>query len=58
MTLKERIKAFATLGKLLRSSYGQQLIEEWAFKAHSLNSWFTIENTINGTPTKCVAILR
>lgn len=49
MELCNRLEAFAKLGDLLKSRYGQQLIEEWAFKAHQKNNWFTPENTINAT---------
>ena len=41
-----RVKAFAELGNLLRSAYGKQLAEEWAYRAHQKNNWFTPENTI------------
>jgi hypothetical protein len=46
MKLSERIAAFAKLGDLLKSRYGQQLIEEWALRAHQKNNWFTPENSI------------
>ncbi len=44
MELNQRISAFSELGNLLKSTYGKQLIEEWAFRAHSKNYWFTPEN--------------
>lgn len=44
MNLLERIEGFTKLGALLRSSYGEQLIEEWSYKAHQKNNWFTPEN--------------
>jgi Acyl-CoA reductase (LuxC) len=45
MKIKQRIEAFSNLGNLLKSTYGQQLIEEWAYRAHQKNNWFTPENT-------------
>ena len=47
MTTNNRINAFVKLGNLLKSNYGQQLIEEWAYKAYQKNNWFTPENSIN-----------
>jgi hypothetical protein len=44
MNLRQRIDAFSKLGDLLRSTYGQQLIEEWSYRAHQKNNWFTPEN--------------
>jgi hypothetical protein len=47
MTTNNRINAFVKLGNLLKSNYGQQLIEEWAYKAYQKNNWFNPENSIN-----------
>lgn len=44
MNLRKRIEAFSKLGDLLRSTYGKQLIEEWSYRAHQKNNWFTPEN--------------
>lgn len=44
MNLSERIEGFTKLGALLRSTYGQQLIEEWSHRSHQKNNWFTPEN--------------
>ncbi len=44
MELKVRIEAFSKLGDLLRSTYGQQLIEDWAENAHQKNNWFIPQN--------------
>jgi hypothetical protein len=44
MNLKHRIEIFAKLGDLLNSTYGQQLVEDWAIKASQKNNWFTPQN--------------
>jgi hypothetical protein len=46
MTITQRIEAFAQLGILLQSTYGKDLSQEWAQKAHRTNNWFVPENTI------------
>lgn len=46
MHLENRLRAFAQLGDLLKSSYGKQLTEEWAFKAQAKNRWFDTESTL------------
>ncbi len=46
MNLAQRIKAFGKLGDLIKSAYGKQLIEEWVYRAHQKNNWFTPENVV------------
>ncbi|MES2797748.1 MAG: acyl-CoA reductase [Bacteroidota bacterium] len=46
MNLVKRIEAFTKLGDLLKSNYGKQLIEEWAWKTHQKNNWFIPEYVV------------
>lgn len=41
-----RIDALASLGEFLTNDSSQSILEEWAFRAHLKNNWFTPENVL------------
>ncbi|GAB3181501.1 acyl-CoA reductase [Telluribacter humicola] len=42
-----RYKSFAKLGEYLRDPANELLLEDWAFRAHLTNNWFTPDNVMN-----------